>query len=91
MSHENQLDRWTAAIARELAADLGVELGDTVDQQLLLDVARDAAHAVDRPAAPITTYLVGVAVAKSQDPDAQAKAAAAVSRLAAQWDIGLQD
>jgi hypothetical protein len=56
-----------------------------------LDVARDAAHAVDRPAAPITTYLVGVAVAKSQDPDAQAKAAAAVSRLAAQWDIGLQD
>ena len=91
MSHENQLNRWTAAIARELATDLGVELNDTVDQQLLLDVARDAAHAVDRPAAPITTYLVGVAVAKSQDPDAQAKAAAAVSRLAAQWDIGLQN
>ena len=91
MSHENQLNRWTAAIARELAADLGVELNDTVDQQLLLDVARDAAHAVDRPAAPITTYLVGVAVAKSQDPDAQAKAAAAVSRLAAQWDIGLKN
>ena len=64
MSHENQLDRWTDAIARELAADLGVQLDGTVDQQLLLDVARDAAHAVDRPAAPITTYLVGVAVAR---------------------------
>ena len=31
---------------------------------LLLDLARDAAHQVERPAAPLTTFLVGVAVGR---------------------------
>ena len=53
-----------------------------VDVDTILDVARDAAHNVERPAAPITTYLLGAAVARGADP---AEAAAAVSRLAAQW------
>ena len=30
----------------------------------LLDLARDAAHEVERPAAPLTTFLVGVAVGR---------------------------
>lgn len=42
-----------------LAAELGVDLD--VDEALLLDVAKEAAHAVERPAAPLTTFLVGYA------------------------------
>lgn len=34
-----------------------------IDEGLILDVARDAAHEVERPAAPITTFLVGYAAA----------------------------
>lgn len=39
-----------------------LELEDAeVDEGLILDLARDAAHEVERPAAPITTFLVGYA------------------------------
>jgi hypothetical protein len=49
------LDAWTA----ELSAALGLDLAaDTAD---LLDLARAAAHNVARPAAPLTTFLVGYA------------------------------
>lgn len=41
-----------------------LELEDAeIDEGLILDVARDAAHGVERPAAPITTFLVGYAAA----------------------------
>lgn len=41
-----------------------LELDDAeIDEGLILDLARDAAHAVERPAAPITTFLVGYAAA----------------------------
>lgn len=41
-----------------------LELEDVeVDEGLVLDLARDAAHEVERPAAPITTYLLGYAAA----------------------------
>ena len=53
-----------------------------------LDVARDAAHAVDRPAAPITTFLLGYAVAKAGD-DKLNEAAHALMRLSGEWDLGL--
>jgi hypothetical protein len=52
----NPLDAWVA----ELAADLGLDAA-VVDRNLILDLARDAAHGVARPAAPITTFLVGLA------------------------------
>ena len=90
MSREELLSHWAASVARELSAELGVEVDGAVDQQLLLDVAREAAHAVDRPAAPITTYLLGIALARSTDPQAAARASAVIGRLAAQWDAGLQ-
>jgi molybdopterin-guanine dinucleotide biosynthesis protein A len=67
---------WITAVRDALALDVEVDV-DTI-----LDVARDAAHNVERPAAPITTYLLGAAVARGADP---AEAATAVSRLAAQW------
>ena len=41
-----------------------LELDDAeIDEGLILDVARDAAHSVERPAGPITTFLVGYAAA----------------------------
>ncbi len=75
------LDDWIAALAAEL--DLDVE----VDIKLLLDVARDAAHRVDRPAAPLTTFLVGYAAGRSGQPGAVAQAAAQAQALALGWQV----
>jgi len=87
----DQLSAWTALLAQHLSADLGVPVDDAVDQHALLDMAREAAHAVDRPAAPITTYLVGLAVARAGgSADDVAKAAATVRQVAAQWDLGVR-
>ena len=56
---ENTLDDWVAALADALGLDL-----EDVDTQALLDGARDAAHSVVRPAAPLATFLVGYAAGK---------------------------
>ena len=63
--------------------DLDVE----VDEALVLDLARAAAHNVTRPAAPITTYLLGYA-AGSQGADLEGieALAARAQRLAEGWD-----
>ncbi|MFC4560732.1 DUF6457 domain-containing protein [Nocardiopsis mangrovi] len=52
---------------------------DPSDVKLILDLAKDAAHSVARPAAPLTAYLLGIAVGRGADP---AQAAAALSALA---------
>jgi hypothetical protein len=39
------------------------DLETEIDESLILDVARDAAHNVERVAAPISTYLLGYAAA----------------------------
>jgi hypothetical protein len=49
-------DRITAA-----CAELGVD-PSVVDQRVVLDLARDIAHQVARPAAPMTAFVLGVAV-----------------------------
>ncbi|GAA4152440.1 hypothetical protein GCM10023068_32710 [Leifsonia shinshuensis] len=36
------------------------------DVSALLDLARDAAHGVTRPAAPLTAYIAGMAVASGR-------------------------
>jgi hypothetical protein len=74
------LDDWVQAAAAELGLDPAL---DAVDVMLLLDLARDAAHGVQRPAAPVTTYLLGLAVARGADP---VDAAARLSALAARWE-----
>jgi len=66
-----ELDAWVAAVSRELGVDV------PVDVDLLLDLARDAAHNVERKSAPITTYLLGVAVGRGAAPE---DGAAAVRR-----------
>ncbi len=73
----SDLDDWLSAVAIEL------ELTQGVDQTLLLDVARDVAHAVARPAAPLTSYLMGLAVAGGADPH---EVAATIRRLASGWN-----
>jgi hypothetical protein len=64
------------------AACLELGISPPVNVPEILDLARDAAHNVERPAAPITTYLLGYAVAQGSDP---IEAAAMLSRLATGW------
>ncbi|WP_327703852.1 DUF6457 domain-containing protein [Streptomyces decoyicus] len=78
--HGNVLDEWITAVK----AELGIELD--VDTAALLDLARDAAHGVARPAAPLTTFLIGYA-AGQQGRDVQElsdRAAALANRWAAE-------
>lgn len=56
-----ELDAWAGAAARRLGVSL--EPGDV---SALLDLARDAAHGVTRPAAPLTAYIAGMAVASGR-------------------------
>ncbi|WP_317986065.1 NTP transferase domain-containing protein [Streptomyces sp. 5-10] len=78
--HGNVLDEWIAAAKAELGIDLDV------DTAALLDLARDAAHGVARPAAPLTTFLVGYAAAqKGGGPEALAAATEKAAALAARW------
>jgi hypothetical protein len=73
----NTLEQWTAAVC----ADLGLDPA-SADITTVLDLARVAAHGVARPAAPLTTYLVGVAVGLGMNlPDAARR----ISALAADW------
>ncbi len=69
--HPDPLMDWVTQAARALGVDPAA-----VDVPLLLDVARDAAHGIARPAAPLTTFLVGVAAGR-QGGTAQDTAAAA--------------
>ncbi|WP_065962106.1 NTP transferase domain-containing protein [Streptomyces sparsogenes] len=78
--HGHVLDEWIAAVKAELGIDLDV------DTAALLDLARDAAHGVARPAAPLTTFLVGYAAAQQGGgPEALAAATGKAAALAARW------
>ena len=66
---------WLATVTEALGVD-------AVDTQLVLDLARDVAHGVARPAAPLTAYLLGVAVGRGADPR---QAAASIAGLAQSW------
>ncbi|MEV5971847.1 DUF6457 domain-containing protein [Streptomyces sp. NPDC051921] len=81
--HGNVLDEWITAVKDELGIDLDVDTG------LLLDLARDAAHGVARPAAPLTTFLVGYAAARAAGgeggPEAVKEATQKAAALAQRW------
>lgn len=64
-----------------------LDVDTEVDEGLVLDLARVAAHNVTRPAAPITAFLLGYA-AGSQDADTEEleALAAKAQRLAEGWD-----
>ncbi|MCL3992999.1 NTP transferase domain-containing protein [Streptomyces lavenduligriseus] len=79
--HGHVLDEWISAVKDELGIDLDVDTG------VLLDLARDAAHGVARPAAPLTTFLVGYAAARGAGgPEAVAEAARKAAALALRWE-----
>jgi hypothetical protein len=64
-----------------------LEIETEVDETLVLDLARTAAHNVERPAAPITTYLLGFAAGAAQaDPEELERLAARAQALAEGWD-----
>jgi len=70
------MSSWIEAVCAEL------NLPANANIDVILDVARVAAHAVERPAAPVTTYLLGMLVAGGMDVQ---EAAAKIQDLAATW------
>ncbi len=78
------LEEWTAAVVTALELD-----PQDVDRDLVLDLARDVAHGVARPAAPLTAFLVGLAAGRSGRSPREV--AGTVSALAASWDGGSGD
>ena len=48
------LERWVDALVAEFDLD-----PEVVDIGAVLDLARDAAHGIERPAAPLTTFVAG--------------------------------
>ncbi|MFI1210208.1 NTP transferase domain-containing protein [Streptomyces sp. NPDC020802] len=78
--HGHVLDEWITAVKDELGIDLDVDTGT------LLDLARDAAHGVARPAAPLTTFLVGYAAGRAGGgPEVVAEVARKAEALALRW------
>lgn len=73
----NQMDRWLIAARAELGLD-----AEQIPTTLVLDLARDVAHRVLRPGAPVTAYLLGLAVGRGADP---AESAAKLTALARDW------
>jgi hypothetical protein len=71
------LHSWTEAAC----AELGVHADDGAIRAVL-DLARDVAHQVERPAAPVSAFLLGLAVGGGQS---LAGAAAQLRELAGAW------
>lgn len=71
------LDDWVAAVCAEVGIDPAA-----VDVRLVLDLARDVAHQVERPAAPVTAYLLGLAAGAGRPAD---QVAARLRALAEHW------
>lgn len=75
MPETDETDALLASWTEEARAALGIEAA--VDVQAVLGLAGVAAHAVVRPAAPLTTYLVGFAAGRAAAAGEDAVAAAA--------------
>lgn len=72
------LNGWTDHVC----ATLGLDPLTGPERTLLLDLARDAAHGVARPAAPVTTYLLGLAVGRGAPLELTA---AELAAMATSW------
>ncbi|MFG3438654.1 DUF6457 domain-containing protein [Nonomuraea sp. NPDC047897] len=73
----NVLTEWTALACKELGVDPA-----RVDRDLILDLTKDVAHGVARPAAPLTAYLLGLAEGSGSAPQ---DAVERLKTLAANW------
>lgn len=82
----DSLDSWVRSLSEALQVD-----PNGVDRDGILELTKDAAHRVARPAAPLTAYLVGLAVGKSGgDPAAFVRAAAVAEELTAGWQVPVE-
>ncbi len=64
-----------------------LDLDTEIDEGLVLDLAKVVAHAVERPAAPVTAYLLGLAAgAQGASPEEVETLAGKAQRLAESWD-----
>lgn len=70
MSDPRTLDAWLAQVARELGVEPELALATCGP---VLDMVRDVAHGVARPAGPTTAFLVGLAAGRAGG-DAQEQA-----------------
>ena len=74
------LDRWV----RSAAIELGLDPAE-IPTGLLLDVTRETAHQVMRPAGPVTTFLIGLAVGRGGSLD---DSITTVRALIDEWESG---
>ncbi len=72
----DDVQKWVQLVADELGVSGSIELA------ALLKITRDVAHQVARPAAPLTTYVIGTAMAGGVD---MATVSAAVQRCLDEW------
>ena len=83
-SDATALSEWVSAVARELGLEDSYDGRGTVD--MVLDLTADVAHGVSRPGAPVTAFLVGIAVGRAEDPAVAARDyAQKISKLADAW------
>lgn len=81
-----KLHEWVDAAC----AELGIEPAEA-RTSLVLDLARDVAHNTVRPAAPVTAYLLGLAVGRGADPETAARALTALAEAQAGSHAGSAD
>ena len=75
----NELDEFIRTTCQALGVDRTV-----VDRDLILELTKDVAHNVTRPAAPISAFIVGLAAGRAGgDVDAIRAAVTKVAALAA--------
>jgi len=79
----NVLEEWTALVCKELGIDPA-----RVDRNLILDLTKDVAHGVARPAAPLTAYLLGLAQGAGTAPE---DAVARLRRMAGNWGTATKE
>ncbi|MBV8995564.1 MAG: hypothetical protein JO287_18115 [Pseudonocardiales bacterium] len=80
----NTLAEWVDLVCREL--DITDAVSPAAMQSRVLDLSRDVAHNVARPAAPLTAYLLGLAAGRSSDPEVTAdRLAQQLCLLAQRW------
>lgn len=84
VDHGALLDEWCDRLRQELGLP-----GLSVDIDAVLALAGQVAHAVARPAAPLTTFIVGYAAGRAsamgqETPDAAIETASATVRQLAQ-------
>jgi hypothetical protein len=81
----SNLERWVDALVDEFDLDR-----EAVDIGAILDLARDAAHRVERPAAPLSTFIAGYVAGLSAGQGADHPGLDAMERvteLALAWEV----